>query len=101
MDEGQLMALVVNAPNLIFYVSVARADDGYYSSADYETPSGGAHSAVYKRGIPYPNKLEAIRGAIKKKLEDDWVTNYAGNRGHLEAALKELSKYEYKQLTLF
>ncbi len=65
--KDSVMALVVNAPNLIFYESVARADDGYYSSADYETPSGGAHSAVYKRGIPYPNKLEAIRGAIKKE----------------------------------
>lgn len=99
--KDSVMVLVINHPALVLYVSVARGDDGYYCSVDYETPSGGAHAGVYKRGEPYPTKIEALRGAIKKKLDDYWIIKHPGNRERMESALREINKYEYQQLTLF
>lgn len=93
--------VVVNRPSLVLSVTVARSERGYHAGVSYETATGGATGGAYDRDPYYPTKLAALRGALSKAMEDYWIIKHPGNRGHIAAALQELSKYECRQLTLF
>ena len=103
-DSGRLKddfaVVLVDSPQLLLYAIVARVEDGYHSGRRYATPTGGGLSATYV-GSPATTKLGALERVIKRSLDDYWVTKHEGNRARLEAALKELDKYKYQQLTLF
>ena len=97
--KDDFAVVLVDSPKLLLYAIVARAEDGYHSSRQYATPTGvGLNGA--RAGSPATTKLGALERAIKKCLDDYWVTKHEGNRARLEAALKELDKYKYQQLIL-
>lgn len=93
---------VVDSPDFVLYIPVARKDGGYYWCVSYGTATGGSSGGPFAdRRQRSKSKLGALRAGIAKAMQNWCITEHAGTITKMEAALKDLNKYEYRQLTLF
>lgn len=92
---------VINADNLGIWIEVGRLQNGYHTGITYAVPTGGGLGGVWRGRVGIPDKLDALRAALRIAAQSHWITRHDGALERIEAAIRDLDKYKAKQLTLF
>lgn len=89
---------VCNASGYLLLVHVALGNDGYHTSTQYETATGGGGSLPSVKSKPHQTKRGAFEAGIKDLMEREYLKQF---NEHLRRALMTFYSASYVQLTLF
>lgn len=92
---------VIDDDTLGLWIGIGRLKDGYHTGINYAVSTGGAAGPVFCGLAGIPDKLDALRAALQKATQNWWITRHDGALKRIETAIRDLGKYEAKQLTLF
>lgn len=89
---------VCNVPGYLLLIHIALGKDGYHTSTEYETATGGGGSLPSAKSIPHKTKKIAFEVGIKDLMEREYLKQF---NEHLHRALTTFHSASYVQLTLF
>lgn len=89
---------VCNTLGYTLLIHIALGKDGYHTSTEYETDTGGGGSLPSKKSKPHRTKKSAFEAGIKELMEREYLKQF---REHLQRALSIFHSASYVQLTLF
>lgn len=89
---------VCNLPGYLLLIHIALGKDGYHTSTEYETATGGGGSLPSAKSIPHKTKKIAFEVGIKDLMEREYLKQF---NEHLHRALTTFHSASYVQLTLF
>lgn len=89
---------VCNASGYLLLIHIALGKDGYHTSTQYETNTGGGGSLPSAKSKPHKTKKSAFEAGIKDLMEREYLKQF---KGHLNRALSTFHSASYVQLTLF
>ena len=89
---------VCNASGYLLLIHIALGKDGYHTSTQYETNTGGGGSLPSAKSKPHKTKKSAFEAGIKDLMEREYLKQF---KGHLNRALSIFHSASYVQLTLF
>lgn len=89
---------VCNASGYLLLVHIALGKDGYHTSTQYETNTGGGGGLPSEKSKAHKTKKSAFEAGIKDLMEREYLKQF---KGHLNRALSTFHSASYVQLTLF
>lgn len=89
---------VCNVSGYLLLIHIALGKDGYHTSTEYETNTGGGGSLPSQKSKPHKTKKSAFEAGIKDLMEREYLKQF---KGHLVRALSTFHSASYVQLTLF
>ena len=89
---------VCNASGYLLLIHIALGKDGYHTSTEYETNTGGGGSLPSKKSKSHKTKKSAFEAGIKDLMEREYLKQF---HEHLHRALSTFHSASYVQLTLF
>lgn len=89
---------VCNASGYLLLIHIALGKDGYHTSTQYETNTGGGGGWPSTKSNPHKTKKSAFEAGIKDLMEREYLKQF---KGHLNRARSTFHSASYVQLTLF
>ena len=89
---------VCNVSGYMLIIHIALGKDGYHTSTEYETNTGGGGSLPSLKSKPHKTKKGAFEAGIKDLMEREYLKQF---NEHLRRALLTFHSTSYVQLTLF
>lgn len=89
---------VCNESDYLLLIHIALGKDGYHTSTEYETATGGGGSLPSAKSIPHKTKKIAFEVGIKDLMEREYLKQF---NEYLHRALTTFHSASYVQLTLF
>lgn len=89
---------VCNMSGYQLLIHIALGNDGYHTSTQYETATGGGGSLPSAKSKPHKTKRRAFEAGIEDLMEREYLKQF---NGRLNRALATFYSTSYVQLTLF
>lgn len=89
---------VCNTLGYTLLIHIALGKDGYHTSTEYETNTGGGGSLPSEKSKAHKTKKSAFEAGIKDLMEREYLKQF---KGYLNRALSTFHSASYVQLTLF
>lgn len=96
--EDNVSIPVCNTLGYTLLIHIALGKDGYHTSTEYETNTGGGGSLPSEKSKAHKTKKSAFEAGIKDLMEREYLKQF---KGHLNRALSTFHSASYVQLTLF
>lgn len=89
---------ICNVSGYLLLIHIALGKDGYHTSTEYETATGGGGSLPSAKSKPHKTKKIAFGVGIKDLMEREYLKQF---NEYLRRALTTFHSASYVQLTLF